>query len=113
MKAGEVVGDIPLPPLADGMAVTARGGGHLLVGQRLRSDGRQDDPGPQGQRLRRRTGAGQGVEGMALVGGQHHRGGKRMFVLGPCRALRERVAGAVMTLNTYAHFMPGEVDPVV
>jgi hypothetical protein len=65
--------DIAFAPLADGVAVTIQGVGNPLIGRLLGLRGRQDNPAPEGQRLRRRTRADQRVEGIALFGGKNHR----------------------------------------
>jgi transposase len=61
------------------MAVTIQSVGNLLIGRRLGLRGRQDNPTPEGQRLRRRPSADQSVERIALFGGKNHGGGKRTW----------------------------------
>src|SRR6266545_7459782 len=59
LQARQAVGDKPLAPLADGVAVTIQFGGDRLVGRSVGLCGPQDQPATQGQGLRGGTGAGE------------------------------------------------------
>jgi hypothetical protein len=71
LQTGQAVGDEALAPLADGMAVAAQFVGDLLVGRPILAGRVENKAAAKGQGLGRGPGGAEGLELLALVGGEY------------------------------------------